>query len=44
MIPALSAPIERVFSTAGECTGGKRVDSNVEGEVPLKKNKHFQEL
>ena len=43
-IPASSAPIERVFSTAGESAGGKRnrlADSNLEREVLLKKNKHF---
>lgn len=43
-IPASSAPIERVFSTAGEYTTGKRnrlADSNLEREVMLKRNKHF---
>ena len=43
-ILASSAPIERVFSTAGESTTGKQnrlADSNLEREVTLKKNKHF---
>ena len=43
-IPASSAPIERVFSTAGESTTGKRnrlADQNLEREILLKKNKHF---
>ena len=43
-IPASSAPIERVFSTAGESTIGKRnrlADHNLEREIILKKNKHY---
>lgn len=43
-VPASSAPIERVFSTAGDSTIGKRnrlTDKNLEREVLLKKNKHF---
>ena len=44
-IPASSAPIERVFSTAGEATSGKRnrlTDKNlVECEVLLCKNKEY---
>ena len=43
-IPASSAPIERVFSTAGDSTSGKRnrlADKNLEREILLKKNKHF---
>ena len=43
-IPASSAPIERVFSTAGVSTIGKRnqlADYNLEREIILKKNKHF---
>lgn len=43
-IPASSAPIERVFSTAGESTIGKHnrlADYNLEREIILKKNKHF---
>ena len=39
-----SAPVERVFSTAGDSTIGKRnrlSDHNLEREVLLKKNKHF---
>lgn len=43
-IPATSAPVERVFSSAGESTAGKRnrlSDKNLEREVLLKKNKYF---
>ena len=43
-IPGSSAPIERVFSTAGLCTGGKRnrlADKNLEREVLLCKNKDY---
>ena len=43
-IPRSSAPVERVFSTAGDSTIGKRnrlSDHNLEQEVLLKKNKHF---
>ena len=43
-IPASSAPVERVFSTAGESTTGKRnrlSDHNLEREVLLRKNRHF---
>lgn len=43
-IPASSAPIERVFSSAGESTTGKRnrlADANLEREILLKKNKHY---
>ena len=44
IIPASSAPIERVFSTAGQITSGKRNrlnDRNLEREVLLKKNKVY---
>ena len=43
-IPASSAPIERVFSTAGESTSGKRnrlADRNLEREILLRKNKDY---
>lgn len=43
-IPGSSAPVERVFSTAGDSTIRKRnrlSDHNLEREVLLKKNKHF---
>ena len=43
-IPASSAPIERVFSTAGESTAGKRnrlSDRNLECEILLRRNRHF---
>ena len=43
-IPASSAPIERVFSTAGESTSSKRnrlVDKNLEREILLRKNKDY---
>ena len=43
-IPASSAPVERVFSTARESTTGKRnrfSDHNLEREVLLRKNRHF---
>ena len=43
-IPASSAPVERVVSTAGESTTGKRnrlSDHNLEREVLLRKNRHF---
>ena len=44
IIPGSSAPVERVFSAAGDSTIGKRnrlSDHNLEREVLLKKNKHF---
>ena len=44
VIPASSAPVERVFSTAGEACIGRRnrlTDSNLEKEVLIKKNKHY---
>lgn len=43
-MPASSAPIERVFSTAGESSVGKRnrlSDLNLEREVLIRKNRHF---
>ena len=43
-IPASTAPVERVFSTSGESTSGKRnrlTDSNLEREVLLRKNKEY---
>ena len=43
VIPASSTPIERVFSTAGETSIGRRnrlSDSNLEREIMLK-NKHY---
>ena len=42
--PASSAPIERVFSTAGNATIGKRnrlTDKNLGREVLLRKNKVY---
>lgn len=42
--PASTAPVERVFSTSGECTRGKRnriSDDNLERETLLLKNKHY---
>ena len=44
IIPASSAPIERVFSTAGQITSGKRNrlnDRNLEREMLLKKKKKY---
>ena len=41
-VPPSTAPIERVFSTSGESTSGKRnrlTDYNLEREVLLRKNK-----
>ena len=43
-ILASSAPIKRVFSTAGESTIGKwnqLTDHNLEREILLKMNRHF---
>ena len=43
-IPGSSAPVERVFSTAGESTSGRRnrlADKNLEREVLLRKNKDY---
>lgn len=43
-MPSSLAPVERVFSTAGESCIGKRnrlTDVNLEREVMLKKNKHY---
>ena len=43
-IPGSSAPIERIFSTAGESSSGKRnrlMDKNLEREVLLRKNKAY---
>ena len=43
-IPASSAPVERVFSIAGESTTGKRnrlSDKNLEREVIIRNNKHY---
>lgn len=42
-VPPSTAPIERVFSTSGESTSGKRnrlTDNNLEREVLLRKNKN----
>ena len=44
VIPGSSVPIERVFSTAGNATIGKRnrlADKNLEREVLLQKNKDY---
>ena len=44
MIPGSSAPVERIFSTAGESTSGKKnrlSDSNLEREVLMRKNKNY---
>lgn len=44
VIPGSSAPVERVFSTAGESSTGKRnrlSGHSLEREVLLRKNKHF---
>ena len=43
-IPGSSAPVERIFSIAGEATTGKRnclFDKNLECEILLRANKHF---
>ena len=43
-VPASSAPVERVFSTAGEATSAKRnrlADKNLEREVLIRKNKVY---
>ena len=43
-IPGSSAPVERIFSTAGDATIGKRnrlAHTNLEREVLLKKNKGY---
>lgn len=43
-IPASSAPVERLFSTTGESTSGKRnrlSDKNLERESLLRKNRHY---
>ena len=45
--PASTAPEERMFSTAGDSTRGKRnrlTDHNLEREVLLKKNKYYVHL
>ena len=42
--PASTAPVERVFSTSGDLTSGKRnrlTDYNLEREVLLRKNKAY---
>lgn len=44
IIPGSSAPVERVFSTAGESICGKRnrpSDKNLEREVLLRKNRKY---
>ena len=44
VITALSAPVERVFSTAGVVTSGRRnhlQDKNLEREVLIKKNRNY---
>ena len=44
IIPGSSAPIETVFSTAGNATIGKRnrlADKNLEREVLLRENKVY---
>lgn len=44
VIPASSAPVERVFSTAGDSCGGRRnrlTDANLEREVLIKRNNHY---
>ena len=46
-IPCSSAPVERVFSTAGNATTGKRnrlTDQNLEREVLIRKNKDYLRL
>lgn len=46
-IPASSAPVERLFSTAGSVSAGKRnriSGDKLEREVFIKKNKHFLQL
>ena len=43
-LPPSTAPMERVFSTSGESTSGKRnklTDNNLEREVLLRKNKKY---
>ena len=47
IIPGSSAPVERVFSTAGNATIGKRnrlADKNLEREVLIRKNKDYLDL
>ena len=44
VVPASSAPVERVFSRAGEATTGKRnrlTDANLEHEVFLRQNRKY---
>ena len=44
VIPASSAPVERVFSTAGDSCVGRRnrlTDVNLEREVLIKRNHHY---
>ena len=44
VIPGSSAPVERVFSSAGESTTGKRnrlKDENLEREILLRKNRQY---
>ena len=46
-IPCSSAPVEHVFSTAGNATTGKRnrlTDQNLEHEVLIRKNKDYLRL
>ena len=43
-VPPSTTPIERVFSTSGESTSGKRnrlTDHNLEREVLMRKNKTY---
>ena len=47
IIPESSAPVERVFSTAGNATIGKRnrlADKNLEREILIRKNKDYLDL
>ena len=44
IIPGSSAPVERMFSTTGDASSGKRnqlTDKNLEREIMIRKNRQY---
>ena len=43
-VPASTAPVEQIFSTGGDATGGKRnrlMQKNLEREIFIRRNKKY---